>query len=118
MGFTSLNLLNDAIPIILAKVICDAESGIAKIWNGKNVFNVLIVWLEEKLNSINICVNSIAKAGTGLILDICEPTVLTIFWENKNAPNPIKRDEKKYNFLSFSTKFKFTISKLRDKKGE
>ena len=81
MGFTSLNLLNDAIPIILAKVICDAESGIAKIWNGKYVFNTLIVKLEEKLNNINICVRSIAKAGIGLIFDICEPIVLMIFCE-------------------------------------
>ena len=31
LGFTSLNLLREAIPIMLAKVICDAESGIAKI---------------------------------------------------------------------------------------
>ena len=39
---------------MLAKVICDADSGIAKISNGKNKFIKLIMLLEEKLNKIKI----------------------------------------------------------------
>ena len=69
-------------------------------------------------NNIKICVRSIAKAGTGFILDICEPIVRTIFCENNNAPNPIKSDVKKYNFLSFKITSKFKISNLRLKNGE
>ena len=42
MGFTSLNLLKDAIPMILANVICDADNGIANILNGKIEFKKLI----------------------------------------------------------------------------
>ena len=42
MGFTSLNLLKDAIPMILANVICDADNGIAKISKGKKEFKKLI----------------------------------------------------------------------------
>ena len=38
MGFTSLNLLKDAIPMILANVICDADNGIAKISRGRTKF--------------------------------------------------------------------------------
>ena len=34
----------------------------------------------------------------GLIFDICEPIVLTIFCENKKAPKPIRTDAKKIIF--------------------
>ena len=68
---------------MLAKVMCDAESGIANIWNGKILFNKSIKKLDEKLDNIIICVKSIAKAGIGLILEICEPTLFTIFFEKK-----------------------------------
>lgn len=67
---------------------------------------------------MNICVKRIAKAGTGLIFDICEPIVLTIFCENKYAPNPIKIDAKKYNFLSFRIKLKFKTFRSISKNGE
>jgi hypothetical protein len=38
VGLTSLNLLKDAIPIILANVICDADKGMAKILKGRIKF--------------------------------------------------------------------------------
>ena len=95
LGLISLNLLKEAIPIILAKVICDAESGMAKILKLKKEFIKSIMWLEEKLNKIIIWVKRIDKAGTGFIFDICEPIVFTIFCENSKAPIPINNEPKK-----------------------
>ena len=100
MGFTSLNLLKDAIPMILANVICDADNGIANILNGKIEFKKLITIWEEKEIKIMICVINIAKAPTGFILDIWDPTLWAIFCENNKAPIPINNDPKKYNFCS------------------
>ena len=99
-GFTSRNLLNEATPIILANVIWDADSGIANISRGSNELIWLINKSEEKLNKITIWVNKIDKAETGLILEICEPTLWAIFCDNIKAPNPINNYTKKYNFFS------------------
>ena len=94
-GLTSLNLLKEAIPIILAKVIWDADSGMANNSNGKNKLKLSIIKLEEKVNKISIWVSSIAKAGIGLMFEICEPIDFTIFCEKIKAPTPIKSDPKK-----------------------
>lgn len=55
---------------------------------------------DEKLNKIIICVNNIANAETGFIVEICDPTLWTILWEKIKAPSPIKNDPKKYNLFS------------------
>lgn len=117
-GFTSRNLLNEATPIILANVIWDAESGIANIFRGSNELIWLINKSEEKLNKITIWVNKIDKAETGLILEICEPTLWAIFCDNIKAPNPINNDPKKYNFFSPIKTWYPLKSILSDKKGE
>ena len=67
---------------------------------------------------MTICVRRIAKAGIGLMFEICDPTVLTIFCENNKAPIPIKNDPKKNSFLSSIIKFKSKKFKFNDKNGE
>ena len=77
----------------------------------------MISW-EEKQSKIIICVINIAKAATGLILEICEPTVLAIFWENSKAPIPINNDPKKYNFSSEIINNKLRNLTFKSKYGE
>lgn len=80
----------------------DADSGMAKISKGKIILIFCIKKSDEKLNRIIICVNNIANAETGFIVEICEPTLWTILWEKIKAPSPIKNDPKIYNIVSFT----------------
>ena len=117
-GFTSLNLLKDATPIIPANVIWDADNGIAKISKGKTWFILLIKISEEKLSNMKICVNKIANAEIGFIVDIWDPTLWTIFWEKIKAPKPIRKEPKKYNLFSSILNLKLNTFKSKSKKGE